>query len=819
MMTLFTQRLRPALRSVLTGLLLLCFSAHAEDAPASASQNAAAPVATGVQKLVTVCYVPWWVNWRLPDPTIGGLPLEMINPDSGNAPGYKERAYTNTIRAFERAGIDTVCWDTFGEPQIKMAGDFLKVCKTLNTPLRLVPLMDVHEATKPNIDNVIKRFVKLLGQYRAIPEYEAFHQQPYLWIWGSRNLKPDAWQAIFKGLPKEDADALWVGHFDKTDLLAEYAQTFTGMYSWQPKQLGDITPFETQWKRTVRSLSAPSIQISPIYLMFRRYGYGFNYVDPVGFQVFHKTWQEALRNNAQWVHITTWNDYDEFTMFEPEVSRGYCLADLNAFYARVWKALPASVEPERNRIFLAYPRGTNLGEEGYLDLTGIYRSDSLPATIHVRLRNSDGVFFDAGTVRVTAPGVQSSLLKFTITKAHGSALQPVLDATWKDGSKQTLNAEFPWMDLYDPGLLRERNVWMYEAGTQIPATTVRVEAANPASDYADGMLPKRALLRITVEGNTALDYLVIKCNEQQSAVIQNGVAYVPARHFGGNFGWEPYAKIQIEEQSAQKLVFTVLEPPSRYGLTVHSGVAALANPKKNQDLTGFGRDWLTALAVDTEHRRSFSAPLVLQRGNPDATIVRYESITPDGNGYLLDDTGKGLDLKDWRNAKLTIREQSGRRVLVLQPEASITLPNHILTGRSWRLDLTVSCKDRAPVALLSSQQLDLYLDAEGYLVARRTGYDYNKQLRMPVSIRSAQPVALNQALACSVVVTSASMELLLNGQTQGKDALPFPVQNDEATIRLGAPLAKDLLPEALQPKHPLPFSVEMERLAVTVLLP
>ena len=767
-------------------------------------------------RLVTVTYVPWWVNWRLPDPTIGGLPLQMINSDSCRLKDYKQIAYAQSISALERAGIDVICWDTFGQPQINQAADFLKICSKMKTNLRIVPLLDVHIHTRPNIKGVVKRFRRMIDAYRNIPEFGQFHYKPYWWTWGTRNLPPEAWQTIFAGLKDPRHKMKWIGHTENR--LQAYSSIFAGQYSWQPQPIEIIDDFELKWGQAVRTSPNPQVHISPIYLMFRRYGYGFNYVDPNGFQLFLKTWQAAINNNSEWVHITTWNDYDEYTMFEPTVSHGFCLADLNAYYAQLWKSAGKVVEPQRMRVFVAYPRGVNTGETAYVDVVGIFRESDLPAFVNVGLINAQGKYFSLGHKTINKAGVQSAFYRFQVTADMGKVLQPEIEISPRGGHNRKWGCELPWIDIYDLGHIRDRNIWMAELGRQIADASVSIELANAHSDYKGRFLPKRAMLRIAIKEINDLNYLMLKRNEQQSAVIKDGVAYIPARHFGGNFGWQSYDRIRIEHQNDSQLVFTVLEPPSKYGLTVNSGTTNVANPKRNRDLTGYSRDWYTVVAVTNDWRRAFSKPLVVERKKPDSTIVDYRSMQ-DYSGYVLDDTLKGLDLKDWSTSKPRLRKYNGRMALVLSDATNVQMPNNTLVASN--LEVTVSFKRirKAPAFVINSPQLSLYVDHNDRLIAARKSWDHNKKRQIWVFVKSPAPITDHKPTTCRVRITPTSLKLFVAGKLQATAPLPGRPLNDEATILIGSPLYKVLLPDHMKDKYPIRFEIELYHLKVTTIAP
>lgn len=57
------------------------------------------------------------------------------------------------------------------------------------------------------------------------------------------------------------------------------------------------------------------------------------------------TWDHAIEDGADWVQLTTWNDYSESTQFAPSLHNGYAYLDLSSYYLTRFKmgAWPAVV--------------------------------------------------------------------------------------------------------------------------------------------------------------------------------------------------------------------------------------------------------------------------------------------------------------------------------------------------------------------------------------------------------------------------------------------------------------------------------------------
>ncbi len=65
------------------------------------------------------------------------------------------------------------------------------------------------------------------------------------------------------------------------------------------------------------------------------------------------TWQAAISGDADWVQLTTWNDYSEGTSFAPSAKHGWTFLDLSHLYLTKWKT--GSFPPvQQDELYLTY---------------------------------------------------------------------------------------------------------------------------------------------------------------------------------------------------------------------------------------------------------------------------------------------------------------------------------------------------------------------------------------------------------------------------------------------------------------------------------
>lgn len=65
------------------------------------------------------------------------------------------------------------------------------------------------------------------------------------------------------------------------------------------------------------------------------------------------TWQGAISGDADWVQLTTWNDYSEGTAFAPSVMHGWTFLNLSHIYLTKWKTGDFS-NVEQDELYLTH---------------------------------------------------------------------------------------------------------------------------------------------------------------------------------------------------------------------------------------------------------------------------------------------------------------------------------------------------------------------------------------------------------------------------------------------------------------------------------
>ncbi|MFZ2655050.1 MAG: endo-1,3-alpha-glucanase family glycosylhydrolase [Victivallales bacterium] len=99
------------------------------------------------------------------------------------------------------------------------------------------------------------------------------------------------------------------------------------------------------------------------------------YVNPHGTSYYRTVWDKILEMHPFGVVVQSWNDYSEDAQIQPSARTGYCLAELTAHYADLYRGIAPKLHPSR-RVWISQPLEIHRGEKAYSEFL------SLPSKAH-----------------------------------------------------------------------------------------------------------------------------------------------------------------------------------------------------------------------------------------------------------------------------------------------------------------------------------------------------------------------------------------------------------------------------------------------------
>jgi uncharacterized protein YraI len=180
----------------------------------------------------------------------------------------------------------------------------------------------------------------LLGTHAQHPAYLRYQGKPVVFFWRQGRFSPDEWAAIRAQVDPDHA-SLWIA--EGVDIA--YQAVFDGhhLYSiaWSP----DVGRTLNDWGTRVRRYASQN-GLERLWVATTMPGYddtrtdrgdAFR-VDRRAGEYYRQTWEAAASSQADWVVITSFNEWIEGTMIEPGQSYGELYLDLTRELAAAFKA-------------------------------------------------------------------------------------------------------------------------------------------------------------------------------------------------------------------------------------------------------------------------------------------------------------------------------------------------------------------------------------------------------------------------------------------------------------------------------------------------
>ena len=155
------------------------------------------------------------------------------------------------------------------------------------------------------------------------------------------------------------------------------------------------------------------------------------------------TWNASINGNAEWVQLTTWNDYSEQTEFSPSSHIGWGPLDINTYYLQRFKtgsfpAISRDVLYLSHRVqpFAALPTG---GQTMLMNLVGGSSPSRDTVEVLSFLTSPASVTLTAGTVSQTYTAPAGLFAQsYPLQVGQISAV-----INYADGTKKTVTSPFP----------------------------------------------------------------------------------------------------------------------------------------------------------------------------------------------------------------------------------------------------------------------------------------------------------------------------------------------------------------------------------------
>ncbi|MEU8527379.1 glycoside hydrolase family 71 protein [Streptomyces sp. NPDC048629] len=146
---------------------------------------------------------------------------------------------------------------------------------------------------------------------------------------------PDWWQRTTAALEREHGirTALVPLFLDFAANAERFAPISHGFSEWGSRSYSTQSGSEDATRRAHR---LGKIWMQPVSVQDARPNQGV-YDEAGNTETLRASWGEAIDNRADWVQLTTWNDYSEGSHFAPSQHNGYAYLDLTSYYLTRFK--------------------------------------------------------------------------------------------------------------------------------------------------------------------------------------------------------------------------------------------------------------------------------------------------------------------------------------------------------------------------------------------------------------------------------------------------------------------------------------------------
>jgi glycosyl hydrolase family 99 len=300
-------------------------------------------------RLVLAHYYPWYTveTWR--DPQMADQPPRLYSTES-------QADVNNEVAQARSAGIDAfvVSWQGldaqggFNDRRMRLV---LEAART--TPLRVCAYTETYvanssfDANKPtDPQTVFEWLTDLVDRYGSHPAYLRVAGRPVIFVYLASRLSESEWTAIVARLRSTGRNPLLIGDFARSTLL----EPFDGEYQYtnvfaSESALLDLNRTESLRVRTYNLLRPGDhrriwvASVTPGFDDSRLVGrVPPHKVDRADGSVYDQQWTTAIDTGADWVVVTSWNEWWENTHVESSERYGTTYLDRTRVWASVFKA-------------------------------------------------------------------------------------------------------------------------------------------------------------------------------------------------------------------------------------------------------------------------------------------------------------------------------------------------------------------------------------------------------------------------------------------------------------------------------------------------
>jgi len=310
-------------------------------------------------RLVLAHYYPWYTTETWSDPQMADRPPRLYSTEAQpDVNAEAAMAHAAGIDAFVVSWQGLEADNGFNDRRMRIALDAARA-----VGMRACVYTETYVANPTNnaalgIDprTLFDWLVDIVDRYGSHPAYLRVGGRPVILTYAASLLPPADWTEVMARLRSTGRDPLLIGDFARSVLL----EPFDGEYQYSNvfssgDTLADVDRTESLRVRTFNLLRPGDrrrvwvASVTPgfddSHLVDRKTP---RIVDRSNGSVYDDQWSKAIDTGADWIVVTSWNEWWENTEVEPSARYGRTYLDRTRFWADVFKAssrAPADVRP------------------------------------------------------------------------------------------------------------------------------------------------------------------------------------------------------------------------------------------------------------------------------------------------------------------------------------------------------------------------------------------------------------------------------------------------------------------------------------------
>jgi hypothetical protein len=296
-------------------------------------------------------YYPWYTSETWRDPQMADRPLRLYSTDAQtDVSGQAAQARSAGIDAFVVSWQGLEADNGFNDRRMRLVleaarASGLRVCTYTETFVA----NPGNNATRPtDPQTMFEWLADLVDRYGSHPAYLRVADRPVIFIYAASLLAPSDWTELMARLRRTGRNPLLVGDFVRSPLL----EPFDGEYQYTNvfltgAELADVNGTESLRVRTYNLLRQGDrrrlwvASVTPGFddrrLVDRQTP---RVVDRSNGAVYDEQWRTAIDAGADWVIVTSWNEWWENTEIEAGERYGTVYLERTRVWADAFKTSP-----------------------------------------------------------------------------------------------------------------------------------------------------------------------------------------------------------------------------------------------------------------------------------------------------------------------------------------------------------------------------------------------------------------------------------------------------------------------------------------------